>query len=131
SLGDGMLDRETIEKYGRIDPGNARLRSLAQDTVDRGAWRLLWVPPALPYYEGTGPYADPNLAGFTKRLVFSCWKVVPKAIASVLSYEAEREMMRTFRKKAANTPEARKKRRGLLRFTFSKGRPTGMPVLGM
>ncbi len=131
SLSGGLLDRETLEKYGQIDPGNARLRSLAADTVGREAWRLLWIPPSLPYYQGSGPYADPNLVGYTKRLVFSCWKVVPKAIASILSYEAERQMMHQFRKKAKNTAEARKKRRGLLRFTFSNGRATGMAALGI
>ena len=77
SLADGLLDRDTIEKYGRIDPGNARLRSLSDDTVGREAWRLLWIPPSMPYYEGGGAYVDEQLKGYTKRLVFSCWKVVP------------------------------------------------------
>ncbi len=131
SLGSGSIDRDEIERYRKLDPANARLRSLHHDTVEREAWRLLWIPPSLPYYKGSGPFADPKLAGFTKRLVFSCWRVVPKAIASVLSYEAERCMMQRFRRKSKNTAEARKKRRALLRFTFSKGRPTGMPVLGM
>jgi hypothetical protein len=85
----------------------------------------------LPYYEGSGPFATPELRNFTKRLVFSCWKVVPKAIATVLSYEAERHMMQHFRKKAINTSEARKRLRALLRFAVSKGRPSGMPTLAM
>ncbi len=131
SIGSGLLSREEIEKYQRIDPANARLRSLYDDLIGRKAWRLLWIPPSLPYYQGAGPFADPQLKGMTKRLVFSCWKVVPKAIAAVLSYEAERHMMQRFRKRAQNTAEARKRRRGLLRFTFSKGRPSGMPVLSM
>jgi hypothetical protein len=127
----GMLARDEIEKYRKLDPGNARLRALHEDLIQRGVWRLLWIPPSLPYYEPGGKFADPAVALFTKRLVFSCWRVVPKAIASVLSYEAEREMMQTFRKKSLNTLEARKKRRALLRFAFSKGRPSGMPVLGL
>lgn len=126
-----MLNREEIERYQKLDPANARLRALHGDTIQRGAWRLLWVPPSLPYYEPGGAYADPQLIGFTKRLVFSCWRVVPKAVSAILSYEAEREMIRSFRKKADNTPEARKKRRALLRFAIAKGRPTGMPVLGL
>lgn len=131
SLADGLLSRETIEQYGKLDPGNARLRALAEDTVEREAWRLLWIPPSMPYYQGGGAYVADSLKGYTKRLVFSCWKVVPKAIASVLSYEAERCMMRQYRKKSKNTAEARKKRRGLLRFSFSKGRPSGMTALGL
>jgi hypothetical protein len=127
----GWLDRHDLERYRALDPGNARLRWLSRDTIERGAWRLLWIPPSLPYYQGQGPFSEPQLQGFTKRLVFSCWRVVPKAVAAVLSYEAERLMIRTFRKGARNTAEARKKRRPLLRFTFREGRPTGMPVLGL
>lgn len=127
----GLLHAGALEKYRKLDPGNARLRSVYDDVISRGAWRLLWVSPSLPYFEPRGPFAAPELACFTKRLVFSCWRVVPKAIAAVLSYEAERLMIQTFQKKARNTAEARKKRRALLRFTFSKGRPTGMPALAL
>lgn len=127
----GLLHRGEIERYRRLDAGNARLRQLHQDMIERGAWKLLWVPPSLPYYQGTGSFCDPQLAGFTKRLVFSCWRVVPKAIAAVLSYEAERCMIQSLQRKARNTPEARKKRRSLLRFTFREGHPTGMPVLAL
>jgi hypothetical protein len=131
AAGPALLRREDIERYQEVDPGNARLRSLLNDTVDRGTWKLLWIPASLPYYQGADPFSDPKLAGFTKRLVFSSWRVVPKAIASILSYSAERQMIRSFRKKAQNTSDAREKRRPLLRFTFSKGRPTGMAVLGL
>ena len=131
SIGSGLLEKNEIEKYQRLDPANARLRSLHHDTIGREAWKLLWIPPSLPYYEGSGPFASPDLTRFTKRLVFSSWRVVPKAIASVLSYEAERCMMQRYRRKVLNTAESRKLRRALLRFTFSKGRPTGMPALGL
>jgi len=127
----GWLQRKDLERYRVLDPGNARLRCLSRDTIERGAWRLLWIPPSLPYYQGQRAFADPQLHGFTKRLVFSCWRVVPKAVASVLSYEAERLMIRSFRKGARNTAEARKKRRPLLRFTSREGQPTGMSVLGL
>lgn len=131
SIGSGLLDKDELEQYQRLDPANARLRSLHHDTIGRDAWKLLWIPPSLAYYEGSGPFANPDLQRFTKRLVFSSWRVVPKAISSVLSYEAERSMMQRYRKKVQNTAESRKLLRGLLRFTFSKGRPTGMPVLAM
>ncbi|QDU96261.1 helicase-related protein [Lignipirellula cremea] len=131
SIGSGLLNREELERYQKLDPANSRLRSLHHDTIGRDAWKLLWIPASFAYYEGSGPFVDPDLQRFTKRLVFSSWRVVPKAIASVLSYEAERCMMQRFRKKVQNTAESRKRRRALLRFTFSKGRPTGMPVLAM
>ncbi|MBI3969916.1 MAG: DEAD/DEAH box helicase [Chloroflexi bacterium] len=126
-----LLDWSDVSRYREIDPGNARLRALCADTLDKGAWRLLWIPPALPYYRLAGAYADPTLARLTKRLVFSSWKVVPRAVASLLSYQAERQMIRTFEDDPQNSPEARVRRRALLRFARTDGRLTGMPVLGL
>lgn len=117
--------------YARIDPRNARLRWLVRDMLDRGVWRLLWIPPSLPYYQLGKPFADPACSNFTKRLIFSSWRVVPKVIAAFLSYDAERRMIRSFGRNPANSPEARKRRRSLLRFARSEGRLTGMPVLAL
>ena len=127
----GWLRRKDIEGFRAIDPANARLRALAEDTIDRGAWRLLWVPPSRPYYTSTGEFNDPKLRDFTKRLVFSSWRVVPKVIAAFLSYESERQMYCRGRKKPENTREAQEKRKPRLVFNISKGRLTGMPVLGL
>lgn len=87
----GMLDWRDIQRYKAVDPNNAKLRGLQTDLVDSGASQAVWLPPSLPYYELGGVYADPRLRSFTKRLVFSAWNVVPKAIAVLLSYEAERQ----------------------------------------
>jgi hypothetical protein len=126
-----LLSWRYIESYKRIDPANARLRSLMADTLGKGAWRLLWIPPSLPYYKSGWPFSEESLSGFTKRLVFSSWRVVPKAVALMLSYEAERQMIRSFERSPRNTPESRKRRRPLLRFASTDGRLTGMPVLGL
>lgn len=126
-----LLSWKDIERYHEVDPANSRLRSLAADTVGRGAWRLLWMPPAMPYTVPGVPFSDPAVVGMTKRLVFSSWRVVPKVVASLLSYEAERSMIRSSDPAPENTPEARKKRGPLLRFQVSDGRLTGMPVLGL
>jgi hypothetical protein len=128
-----LLPWDDIEAYRAVDPANARLRWLLQDVIERELWKLLWVPPSAPYYRLAGPYADPALGGFTKRLVFSAWRVVPKVIAALVSYEAERLMISSgpSDQPAENTLEARKRRRGLLQFTRSEGRLTGMPVLGL
>ena len=125
------LPWQRVEAYDDVDPANPRLRTLFTDMIDNEAWRLLWIPPALPYYEPAGVYADPVLRGLTKRLVFGSWIVVPKMLTCLLSYEAERRMIRTLETSPANTAEARRARRPLLTFTFSQGRLTGMPVLAM
>jgi len=121
-----LLSWQTVRSYRPMEPGNAKLRSLLEHKVDPGAWRLLWVPPSLPYYRpGEGPYADDGLQSFSKSLVFSSWLVVPKVIAMLTSYEAERRMVTPFDPTADYSTE-RRRRRPLLQFTFSKGRPTGM-----
>jgi Domain of unknown function (DUF4268)/Helicase conserved C-terminal domain len=125
------LSRADVEAYERLDPANSRLRWLLSELIDNGAWRLLWVPPSLPYHELGGAYADPQLAGFTKKLVFSAWKVVPTVVGAMLSYAAERRMVQAGDPAAVNTAEARQRFTGLLRFQRSEGRLTGMPVFAL
>ena len=124
-----FLDLECARTYKPVEPANPRLRELLSETVDRGMWRLLWIPPSLGYYAPEGPFADPELANVTKRLVFSAWHMVPRAVASLVSYEAERRMMRAAHPRARLTQDDWKKQRGLLRFTISDERLTGLPVL--
>ncbi len=126
-----MLAWDRVTRYEEIAPANARMRAFLQDVVGRGAWRALWVPPSLPYYELGGPYADSALKGLSKRLVFSSWQLVPKAIATLVTYAAEAEIMRAFEEGPVNTPEARERRARLLDFRLDDGRPASMPVLGM
>ena len=125
----GLLDWESVRHYEALDPGNAKMRGLVHDILDRGAWKLAWLPPSMAYYSPAGAFADSELRRFTKRLVFSAWAVVPKAIAVVLSYEAERRGV------AAATSDRTydgTRPAALLRFQIGAGgRPTGMPALGL
>lgn len=130
----GLLSFDQIRAYEQVDPGNARLRSLMADTIDRGTWQLLWMPPSMPYYEPGPPFDEPQLAGFTKRLIFSSWQVAPQAISVLMSYEAERRMVRKGHRRRINTPEARQRQRGLLRFardSRTQERLVGMPVFAL
>jgi hypothetical protein len=122
-----LLSWDAIQTYQAIDPGNARLRALWQDSVETGNWQLLWMPPSLPYYRPNGPFNDVQPEGCTKTLVFSAWRLVPKAIAMLLSYEAERQMLEGRDRNFAYA-ELTDKRKPLLTFTRSGGRLTGMPV---
>ena len=126
-----LLSRVDMEQYERVDAGNMRLRQLMTDTVDSGAWQLLWIPPSLPYYRLERPFDGQEAGQFTKRLVFSAWHVVPKVVASLLSYEAERNMMKLFDETAVNTAKQRENLRGRLEIARSSERLTGMPVLGI
>jgi hypothetical protein len=126
-----LLNWDEVEAYRRLDPANARLRALAADVVDSGAWQLAWLAPSMPYYRLRAPWDDALLEGFTKRLIFSAWRVVPKVIASMLSYEAERRMMTRGGRRARNTPEDHARFRPLLQTSRSRDRLTGMPVFAL
>jgi hypothetical protein len=120
--GRGLLPFDAVRANRPVDPGNAKLRALTDQTVG-GLWRLLWLPPSLPYYEG-GPHFE-RARDSTKRLVFSSWRVAPRAIAALTSYEAERLQVRS-------SDKERRDRR-LLDFNVARktGRHAGMPVLAL
>jgi hypothetical protein len=121
---------EDVHAYREVEPGNPRMRALVRDFLDAGAHRLLWIPPSMPYYALGGAFADPAVARLTKRLIFSSWKVVPRAISAMMSYEVERRVFGADRA-AEYTPEYRAKRSPALRFSRTDGRLTGMAVLAL
>ncbi len=125
------LSWDDVRAYARLDPANARLRSLL-DWIERSAaWRLLWLPPSLPYYDESDPWRRARKENLSKRLIFSTWHVVPKAIATMVSYDVERRVFPRFDSAIRNTPEDRRRRGRLLQFAYSDDRLTGMPVLGI
>ncbi|BCS31397.1 helicase [Luteitalea sp. TBR-22] len=131
-----LLSREDIERYAELDPANARVRNLFEDLDAAGAFEVPWVPPSMGYYALEGPF-DAVKSGFTKRLVFSAWHVVPKVVACLASYEAERRLVRPAAGGEVTYRSARDKHRGRLRFTVrddgasGASRFAGMSVLGL
>lgn len=68
---------------------NAKLRILYEETVRNKGWQLLWMPPCLPYYNIIkGAFV--NAENISKTLIFSKWKMVPRMVSALVSYEAER-----------------------------------------
>ena len=88
--GPGLLSWDEVEAYEQIDPQNGRLRWLIDDLERQRAFELLWVPPSIRYYDADSVYESAEASGFTKRLVFSGWRMVPKVVSSLVSLEAER-----------------------------------------
>jgi len=130
--GTDQVDWAAYERYRPVGEGNPRLRTLHDEVIDGGAWKLLWIAPSLPYHRLGGPFGDPHAPKFTKRLVFSAWAAVPRAVAALTSYEVERRIVRSRPgRPPKNTPEARAKMKPLLRFARSNGRLVGMPVLAL
>jgi len=124
-----MLSRQAIGNYQQIDPANAKLRTLIEHALEPGGWKLLWIPPSLPYYQPRGVYAEVDEGKLTKRLVFSAWKVVPKAISMLCSYEAERRMVSGYaHREGVDYRDLTRRRRPLLHFRRQDDRLTGMSV---
>ncbi|MFN2335192.1 MAG: helicase, partial [Wenzhouxiangellaceae bacterium] len=88
---DSFLKAADIDQWKSIDPGNAKLRELVHDLLDTGIWKLLWIPPTVPYWPMSGAYEGQE--NRTKSLLFSAWNVVPDVVSGILSYEAERRMV--------------------------------------
>ncbi|GGM40136.1 helicase-related protein [Dactylosporangium sucinum] len=121
-----LLDARAVERFDRIDLGNGRFRRLAADTVDRGWWRLLWLPPSLPYHALAEPFAGAAEDGITKRLLFSSWNATPTAVAGLLSYEAERSIH-----VAADQPVDPHRRIARLDYRMEGDRPGAMSTLAL
>lgn len=83
------INGNSIRNYKELDITNARLERLKDVAFENKAEMLLWIPPSLPYYDSQGPFK--NAKNFSKVLVFSAWEMVPRMIASLISYEAERK----------------------------------------
>ena len=93
----GWVNLSDINEYKPLIPPkakslpNAKLRLLLDETVHNNGWKYLWIPPSIPYYEADGAYKDSW--GYSKTLIFSSWKLVPRMVATMVSYETERLSM--------------------------------------
>lgn len=131
------INENLIAQYEKLPDTNARIKRLKDEALMPGAERLIWVPPSRPYYEAGGPFT--RMKDFSKVLVFSAWEMVPRAIATLVSYEAERRTVGELIKISAN-PErenrsyfpGRKKVRfpaPRLKFSIRDGKPANMALM--
>ena len=87
-----LLNFERIYSYKPLEDNNTKLRELRTMMLDekkRSAY-LLWIPASHPYYKTAKDCVFEQNKDFSKMLVFSAWEMVPRMIAFMLSYEAER-----------------------------------------
>jgi len=119
-----VIRRSDLRGAGEIDPANARFRQLVSETLDKGLWKLLWLPPSMPYHEPAGPYAEIDAATVTKRLLFSSWAAAPSAIASLLSWTATHRMQASIEGDGPTRPR-------LAYRIGDDGRPAGMTALAL
>ena len=124
------IARSDVEGFQPLEWANARMRALAAETLEQGWWRLLWMPPSLPYHSLGGPYESVEPAAITKQLIFSSWVAAPSAIASLLSYEVQRRIF-AGSGPAENTPAARAAISSRLDYRTVDERPASMSVLAL
>jgi hypothetical protein len=124
-----LLNAADLATYRRVEPGNARMRSLMEQTLDRGWWRLLWLPPSMPYHALGDTFAAAAKDGITKRLVFSSWNATPAVVSGLLSYEAERRLVEG--SDLTNDPTSRRNRASRLEFRFEGDRPVSMSAFAL
>lgn len=108
-----FLEARSIHRWQELETANPRLRDLAEQVLEGGLWRLLWIPPTLPWWPLEGPFAGRE--AFTKTLLFSAWNVVPDVVSAALSYEAERRMV-AGTERIAEYDDPAGQQRPLLRF---------------
>ena len=85
-----LITYNNIINYKEIKSNNARLEYLKKLLFnEKRTEYLLWVPASHPYYNNVGGIFEVN-KDFSKVLVFSSWGMVPRMLATMLSYEAER-----------------------------------------
>lgn len=46
---DAILKAAALELWSALDPAHAKLRELVPELLDTGLWKLLWLPPTVPY----------------------------------------------------------------------------------
>lgn len=91
-----FLKRADINSYKPLPDTNARLNTLFDEIFSNGEERkgypelLLWIPPSNKYYQAGSKSIFEQCEGYSKTLVFSSWEMVPRVIATLASYEAER-----------------------------------------
>ncbi|MBB2989652.1 hypothetical protein FHR72_001115 [Mycolicibacterium iranicum] len=124
------IQPQAVRQYEHVDYANARLRAFAAETIDKEWWKLLWVPPSMPYLTPGEVYSPFSDGSVTKRLIFSAWSSVPTSVASLLSYAAERRMVARSTM-TENTAEARRAVSSRLDYVTRDGRAASMSTLAL
>jgi hypothetical protein len=122
------VPREVRRGDAPVDPPHSRMRWLLDDVSRQGLWDLCWLPPSLPYHALGGRFAAVG-ANTTKRLIFSSWRMVPRAVAVLVSLEAERRMFEG--KRRVPLPDAPEKVSPPLVFTLRSGEASRMSTMSL
>ena len=96
SSGPLVLRASQVRRYEEANPPHPRMRALLS-SLSGPLMRLPWLPPTLPWWSLGGPFTDaadatPSTKDWSKILLFSRFRAVPRAVASLISFDAERQV---------------------------------------
>ena len=114
---DSWVPKAKIENYSlelsKHTP-NAKLRSLLDVVFSPKSEELLWIPPTTTNYPHEGPFKEND--DFSKTLLFSAWAMVPRALSGLLSYEAERRLLKNMPTHYSYSENHRKNKADVIHF---------------
>lgn len=90
-----VLHARQVRRYEEFAPPHPRMRALLSE-VTSSMLGLPWLPPSLPWWPLGAPFKDavdsaPS-GGLSKTLIFSRFRAVPRAVASLISLDSERKI---------------------------------------
>lgn len=115
------INKSAVNSYKLLPESNSRLKVLFNHCFKGNSALFLWIPPTFPYYKLEGIYAGAEELNYSKVLLFSAWEMVPRMIACLTSYEAERRTVAELcrkKEKPLRYDLDRKKRYPAQRFTI-------------
>jgi hypothetical protein len=90
-----VLSAHQVRHYGELAPPHPRMRALLSE-MSGPMLGLPWLPPSLPWWPLGAPFRDAAdaapVGGLSKILLFSRFRAVPRAVASLISFESERRV---------------------------------------
>ena len=90
-----LIKKKNINTYERIPSCNAKLDKLSNilfgEKGEKHGEQLFWIPASHPYYKIPASNVFAKNHDFSKVLVFSAWKMVPRMIACMISYAIEQK----------------------------------------
>jgi hypothetical protein len=90
-----VIRARQVRHYEELAPPHPRMRALFSE-VAGPMLGLPWLPPSLPWWPLGAPFRDAVDAapagGLSKILLFSRFRAVPRAVASLISFESERRI---------------------------------------
>jgi len=123
------LASDAVSSFQALNSSHGRLKWLVDHMLGDGLWKLLWLPPSLGYYELGEPFAAVARKSPTKALLFSAWRIVPRAVAAALSHEVERRMYVGMDGEKRDLSDATVRFGDQLKVGRTKGRVSGLTVL--